>query len=204
MVGLTGGIGSGKTTVSECFRTFGATLIDADEVSRALTAAHAAGSRAVADAFGPYVLDSAGALDRAAMRRLIFTDANARKRLESILHPIIRAEMLRQLSAVPPTAPYVLWIVPLLVEHRAAHHHCHRLLVVDCDEALQIARVQARGGLTQDEATAMLKAQTARTTRVAAADDVLPNNGTREEIAPKVQKLDTMYRMLSASMLREA
>lgn len=197
-VGLTGGIGSGKTTVANLFNTYGATLIDADAVSHALTGPNATGTHAIESAFGPQMLSETGALNRAAMRELVFAQPEARRQLESILHPLIRTEMFRQLDAAV-SAPYVLWIVPLLVEHIDAHAHCHRILVVDCDPETQLARLQSRSGIGDAQARAMLASQTSRETRLHHADDVIDNTRDLVHLEPHVKMLDHFYRSVATA-----
>jgi dephospho-CoA kinase len=171
-------------------------LIDADEVSRAMTGANGEGSRAIAQAFGSqYVLPN-GELDRAATRNLVFGNPTAKATLEAILHPLIRAEMQAQLKAIDRRVPYVLWVVPLLVEHLDSHRHCARICVVDCDEETQIKRVQARSALSREEIVRIIRAQASREQRLSVAHDIIDNSGAIEQLTPQIQKLDTMYRSL--------
>lgn len=175
-VGLTGGIGSGKSTVADCFAAHGVAVIDTDVIARQLTRPGGAALDAIRTAFGAAVMGADGALDRTALRRLVFADAAARHRLEAILHPLIRRRVDEALAAA--AAPYALIVIPLLVETGGYRDLLDRVLVVDCPEPLQIARVVARSGLEQDEVQAIIAAQAERGERLAAADDVIVNTDT--------------------------
>lgn len=199
VVGLTGGIGSGKSTVSEQFRTYAATLIDADELSRALTAPGGAAIAPIADVFGSKIISADGSLDRKAMREMVFTNPAARQQLEGVLHPLIRQAMFAQLAQANP-AQFVLWIVPLLAEHRAQHSHCHRILVVDCPVTTQVERVCARGGLTRAAAQAMVDAQCSREARLAVADDIVDNSGDVGALAQPIRRLAGLYHQLNLDL----
>ena len=192
-VGLTGGIASGKSTVMRLFEALGAVTIDTDEVAREVVRPGTAGLAAVVQAFGAGILTTAGALDRAAMRRRILADAAARKRLESILHPLIRARTLALLEAA--TGPYVIVAVPLLVE-TGFSELVHRVLVVDCPVDVQLARLIGRDGVSEPEARAAIAAQTDRTTRLAVADDVIDNSAGLEKLSPQVEALHERYRAM--------
>jgi dephospho-CoA kinase len=192
VVGLTGGIGSGKTTVAQLFAELGAAVIDTDAIAHELTSAGGAAMPAIASAFGKAMLREDGSLDRAAMRRLCFSDPAARKRLEAILHPLIRGESLARCRRAKD-APYALLVVPLLIESGACREQVRRVLVVDCDEARQIARVVARSALSEEEVRVILAAQASRAERLAAADDVLPNTGARDELRTGVSALHRRY-----------
>lgn len=199
VVGLTGGIGSGKSAVAERFAAKGAAVVDTDAIAHALTGPGGAAMAAIGAAFGPEVVRADGALDRPAMRRLAFADPAARQRLEAILHPLIRAESDRQAKAAADH-PYVLLVVPLLVESGTYRERCQRILVVDCPEAVQIARVMARNGLAEAEVRAILAAQASRAERLAAADDVIVNDGALEALEPRIDALDRDYRRLAAAL----
>lgn len=191
VVGLTGGIGSGKSTVADLFVARGVPLVDTDAIAHELTAPGGAAMPALLDAFGPAIADAAGALDRAAMRRLAFADPLARSRLEGILHPLIRSLSAQRCQAA--AAPYVILAVPLLVESGSYRERCQCILVVDCPESLQIERVMARSGLSVEEARAILAAQASREQRLAIADDVLVNDGERAMLDPQVAALHLKY-----------
>lgn len=197
VVGLTGGIGSGKSTVAEMFRRLGATIIDTDAISHDLTRPGAEGFEAIVAAFGPGVLDREGRLDRAALRRRVFADEEARRRLEGILHPLIRREVKRALGQAG--GPYVILVVPLFVETGTYRELVDRLLVVDCPEAEQVRRTMARSGLSEEEVRAIMAAQADRATRLAAADDVLTNRGDLAALESAVRALDRRYRTLAGS-----
>lgn len=191
IVGLTGGIGSGKSAAAECFRERGIAIVDADAVAHELTAAGGAAMAAIADAFGKAVLTPEGALDRAAMRKLAFAEPEARLRLEQILHPRIRHICDERCAAA--TSPYALLVVPLLVESGRHKERCQRLVVVDCPEETQIARVMARNGMTRAEVKRIMATQATRAQRLAAADDVIDNSGTPAMLAPQVAVLHDKY-----------
>ncbi len=194
VVGLTGGIGSGKSTVADLFAERGAALVDTDRIAHELTGPQGRAMPAIAAAFGPDVMRADGALDRAAMRRRVFDDPASKARLEAILHPLIRAESDARCAAAH-AAPYVLLAVPLLVEAGADGYRARvdRILVVDCAEAVQVARVMARSGLSADEVCAIMAAQATRAARRAVADDLVLNDDGLESLAPQVEKLHRKY-----------
>ena len=195
VVGLTGGIGSGKTTVADLFAARGAAIVDTDLIAHALTGAGGEAIPAIRDAFGAGagVLAADGRLDRAAMRALAFADPSARARLEAILHPLIREQSERECQAAS-TAPYVLLVVPLLIESPVFRARVDRILVVDCDEAVQRRRVMARSGLGEDEVQAIMDVQATRAERLAAADDVVNNDVDHDAEAPVlVQQVEVLH-----------
>jgi len=196
VVGLTGGIGSGKTTVADRFASLGAAVVDTDAIAHELTTAGGAAMPAIAAAFGERVMLADGALDRAAMRRLVFSDGAAKNRLEAIVHPLIRDESEARCRAAI-AAPYVLVVVPLLVESGFFRARFARILVVDCDAATQLARVMARNGLSADEVRAIMATQASRAERLAAADDVIDNSGDRDAVNAQITALDQRYRQLA-------
>jgi dephospho-CoA kinase len=200
VVGLTGGIGSGKSTVADLFVQRGVTLVDTDAIAHALTAPGGAAIPALQKAFGEHLLCANGGLDRVAMRRLVFTDASAKARLETILHPMIRAESDRLCAAAQ--SPYVVLAVPLLVESGTYRQRCDRILVVDCDEATQVARVMARNGMTESEVRSIIAAQATREVRLAAADDVVDNSGAPETLPAIVEKLHQTYLQSALSKVK--
>jgi dephospho-CoA kinase len=194
VIGLTGGIGSGKSTVAALFAARGATVVDTDEIARALTTAQGEAMPALAEAFGPALLASDGALDRAAMRAIAFADPAARARLETILHPLIRAGAGRAIESA--RGDYVLLAVPLLFETRSQLPQVARTLVVDCPEELQVARTMARSGLDEAEVRRIMETQWPRWRRLQCADDVISNAGDIDSLAPQVEALDRRYRLL--------
>jgi len=196
IVGLTGGIGSGKSAVAEGFARLGAAVVDTDRIAHALTAPGGAAMAQIEAAFGSAVIAADGALDRAAMRELAFSDAAARARLEAILHPLIRSESARLCAAAQ--APYVVLVVPLLIESGNWRERCDRLCVVDCPEALQIERVHARSALPEAQIRAIMAAQASRAERLAVADDVIDNSGSLAELAPQIEALHRRYLTLAA------
>ena len=174
-IGLTGGIGSGKSVVAGMLTSRGATLIDTDAISRRLTAAGGAAMPALKASFGDSLVGADGALDRAAMRALAFSDATARQRLESLLHPRIGAEALREAAAA--TGPVVVFDVPLLAESRHWRERVDRVLVIDCSAATQIERVLLRPGWSRDLAERVIAGQASRPLRRGVADAVVFNDG---------------------------
>ncbi|APV48808.1 dephospho-CoA kinase [Betaproteobacteria bacterium GR16-43] len=190
VVGLTGGIGSGKSTVAQRLARLGASVIDADEISRSLTAAQGAAIPALRAAFGPEVLGPDGALDRKAMRALAFSDPGSRARLEAILHPLIRAASDR--AQAEATGPYVVLVVPLLFE-TGGEARAWRTLVVDVSEAEQVARVRHRSGLPEVEVRSIMATQWPRWRRLQLADDVVCNAGPEEDLDPQCERLHAMY-----------
>ena len=194
IVGLTGGIGSGKSAAAEAFARLGAVVVDADAVAHALTAPGGAAMPAIAAAFGDRVVAEDGRLDRAAMRSLAFGDPDARKRLEAILHPMIGAETQRRCeAALAAGAPYVVLEVPLLVESGHYRQRVQRVAVVDCDDEVRIARVMVRNGLSRAEVARIMATQASREARLAAADDVIDNHGSLENLATQVNALHAQY-----------
>lgn len=172
-LGLTGGIGSGKTKVADMLAEFGATVIDTDAIAHALTASGGQAISPIQAAFGDGAITSAGTLDRDYMRKLVFEDPSQRKRLESILHPLIALEVERQ--AKQATGCYVVFVVPLLVESGRWADRVDRVCVVDCEPQTQIERVQARSGLAPERIEQIMNAQASREQRLARADDVIDN-----------------------------
>ena len=200
IVGLTGGIGSGKTTVANLFAELGVTIVDADAIAHALTAVGGAALPAIVEAFGADALAASGALDRARMRERVFADADAKARLEAILHPLIGAAcMARCRGELDAGAPYVLLVVPLLVESAAYRERVDRLLVVDCAEAKQVARVMARSQLSEAAVRAIMATQASRAERLAAADDVIANDGEARELVAPVAALHALYLKLGGA-----
>lgn len=191
IVGLTGGIGSGKSAAAECFRGHGIVIVDADVVAHELTGPGGAAMAAIAEAFGSAMITPDGALDRAAMRTLAFAEPDTRVRLEQILHPRIRRICDERCAAAD--SPYALLVVPLLIESGRHKERCQRLVVVDCPEEIQIARVMARNGMTRAEVERIMAAQATRAQRLAAADDVIDNSGSPQTLAPQVAALHDKY-----------
>jgi dephospho-CoA kinase len=176
-LGLTGGIGSGKSTVAAMLAKLGATVLDADAVSRSVTAPHGLALAAIAENFGANFIDGTGALDRDRMRALVFTDASARQRLEAIIHPLVAEETNRQASAaIQSGASCLVFDVPLLVESKRWRKQVDEVLVVDCLEATQVARVTARNALSAAQVTAVMAQQASRQQRLTAADVVIFND----------------------------
>jgi len=194
-IGLTGGIGSGKSTVAQLFARRGVPVIDTDVIAREVVEPGQPAIAEIERAFGREVLDDAGRLDRAALRRRVFDDPAARARLEAILHPRIRAEVERRLAALE--APYCLVVVPLLVETNFVDL-IDRVLVVDADEALQIARTSARDAVPPESVERVMAAQASRAERLARADDVIRNDGTLSDLEREVERLHARYLAMAA------
>jgi dephospho-CoA kinase len=190
-VGLTGGIGSGKSTVAERFGALGVTIVDADVAAHRLTAPGGAAIAAIRDAFGDHFIAADGALDRAAMRAHVFADSAERRRLEAILHPMIRVACDRACEAA--TSAYVILVVPLLFESRNRAATVQRTLVVACDESVQIARVMSRSGLSLGEVKAIIATQLPAAERIALADDVIDNSGAATALDAPIAALHRRY-----------
>ncbi len=193
-IGLTGGVASGKTTIANLFADAGAVVLDADVIAREVVEPGEPALAALVEALGDDILGSDGGLDRALLRRRLFGDETLRRRVESILHPAILAELGRR--SADAGGPYQLLVIPLLVESDLAGI-VDRVLVVDCPVERQIERLVQRDGETREGAGAMLAAQVSRKTRLAAADDVIVNDGTITDLATRVADLDRKYRLLA-------
>jgi dephospho-CoA kinase len=193
-VGLTGGIGSGKSTVADRLGALGAAVVDTDEISRALTGPGGEAIERLREAFGARFIAADGALDRDAMRELVFEDATSKDRLEAILHPAIRTAANRAIEAA--RGDYVVVVVPLLFETRGFLDRVARTLVVDCPEALQVDRTVARSHLAPERVRAIMRAQWPRWRRLQAADDVIWNGGEPAALGSQCERLHAAYRRL--------
>lgn len=191
VVGLTGGIGSGKSTVADGFARRGITVVDTDLIAHQLTAAGGAAMPAIAAEFGDSVISTDGSLDRHAMREKVFSNPAARQQLEHLLHPMIRAESDRQCDHAD--SAYVILSVPLLIESGSYQQRCNRICVVDCSPETQIKRVKLRSQLSEDRIRSILDVQVDRATRLAAADDVIDNEGEVEHLDPQIAVLHARY-----------
>lgn len=192
-IGLTGGIGSGKSTVASIFSKCGAIVIDADAISRQVTAPGGIATRPVAEEFGAHMIRPDGAMDRDLMRQLVFDDQDARRRLEAIIHPLVRQETVRQYKeAAGAGSPCVIFDLPLLVESGRRRQQLDQVVVVDCSEATQIRRVIARSGLTSEAVEKIIKGQASREQRLSAADVIIHNEGI------SLEALDREIRQLAA------
>lgn len=190
-VGLTGGIGSGKSTVAALFAALGVPVIDTDAISHQLTRPNGAAIPAIRSVFGNEYIDHSGALDRAKMRQLVFSDATAKISLEKILHPLIFAEA--QTQAESCSAPYVLIVVPLLFETVHFKDLMDRTLTVDCNDETQIARISKRKGMNESAARTIMSQQLSRTERLAQSDDIISNEGDISMLNGQVDKLNQRY-----------
>ena len=195
VVGLTGGIGSGKSAAAEEFARLGATIVDTDAIAHELTAAGGAAIPAIEKLLGKEALLPSGAMDRAAVRERVFKDPSARKALEALLHPLIREESRRRIAAAP--GPYVVHVIPLLVESGDYRLRVDRVLVIDASEATRLARVRGRG-LPEEQVRAIMASQASRDARLAAADDVIGNDGTLDALRKEVARLHRSYLELAA------
>ncbi|MEO8401031.1 MAG: dephospho-CoA kinase [Gammaproteobacteria bacterium] len=190
VIGLTGGIGSGKTTVANLFAQKGVTIIDTDKLSRDLTLPDSPALKQISDKFGREILLANGALDRARLRKIIFADETNRLWLEQLLHPLIRIEMKRQ--AEESESPYCIVVIPLLFE-TDRNPLIQRVLVVDASEESQLTRTLQRDGSSDAEVAAILKTQVDREKRLGLADDVIRNDGGLDELILQVKKLHEFY-----------
>jgi dephospho-CoA kinase len=197
---ITGGIGSGKTAVSDLLQAHGAAVVDTDVISRNLTAPGGAAMPALVARFGADVAAADGGLDRDRMRALVFGDPEAKRSLESILHPMIRLEAFRQVEAA--RTPYVVLVVPLLVESNAYRDIADRVLVVDCPEAIQIERTMRRSGLAREQVERIVQAQAPRSARLALADDVVVNDAGLDGLTAAVERLHMHYLQWAAEKSR--
>ena len=196
VVGLTGGIGSGKSAAADEFARLGAAVVDTDVIARELTEPGGAALAHIKALFGEAFVAPSGAMDRKRMREHVFADAAAKRALEELLHPMIRAEAERRIAQA--AAPYVVYVVPLLIESGSYRKRVDRVLVVDAPPALQLARVRARSGLAEAEVRAIMASQLSRAARLAAADDVIDNGGTIQALRNQVAALHAKYLKLAA------
>ena len=190
VVGLTGGIGSGKSAAADEFAALGATLVDTDVIAHELTGRGGGAIPEIQKIFGKDFV-AEGALDRKRMREHVFADAAAKKQLEQLLHPMIREESARRIARA--SGPYVVHVVPLLIESPDYRRRVNRVLVVDAPEETQVERVRARSGLSSDEVRSIMRTQVSRAERLAAADDVIDNGGTRDALRKQVGALHQKY-----------
>lgn len=194
-VGLTGGIGSGKTVVAELFAARGVAVVDTDHIARRLTASGGIAIAAIRAQFGNAFFTPAGAMDRAKMRETVFTNPAAKKQLESILHPLIRSET--EQAGLLARGAYLMLVIPLLVETETWKQQTSRVLVVDCTEQQQVMRVMQRNALTKAQVHAIMATQASREARLAAADDVIVNEGERGALLPQIDRLHALYSSLA-------
>lgn len=201
VVAVTGGIGSGKTTIANQFAALGIDVVDADVIARDVVEPGAPALAAIATYFGPDVIAPDGQLDRRGLRERVFSDPNAKAWLNALLHPLIRQEMLRQCASA--RSPYCLLVVPLLVENKLTGL-ANRVLVIDVDEATQIERTCRRDGVSAEQAKAIIAAQASRSQRLAAADDVIDNhNGSQMAIKTRILALHETYLAFASQQPRQ-
>ena len=192
-VGLTGGIGSGKSTVADLFAAHGVPLVDTDLIAHRITAPHGIAMPQIAAEFGDSFVAADGSLDRARMRTLVFSDDGARKRLEGITHPLIRAETEREQREAQ--GPYVIVVVPLLVESGSWKTRVNRVLTVDCSVETQISRVISRNGYSREQVLAIIARQATREARLAAADDIIDNDNDNAPLDALKTQVDAQHRV---------
>lgn len=194
-IGLTGGIGSGKSTVADLFAAHGVAVIDTDLIAHQLTAAGGRAIEAIKLAFGSGFIMASGAMDRIKMREAVFANPSEKKRLEAILHPLIRAET--EHAAAQAEGAYIMFVVPLLVESGLWKQRVSRILAIDCSEATQIRRVMQRNNLTEQQVRAIMATQASREARLAVADDIVINDSDTTTLIAQVQRLHDLYLSLA-------
>lgn len=190
VVGLTGGIGSGKSAAADAFAELGATVVDTDAIARELTGKGGAAVPGIEQLFGSGFVDQ-GVMNRKKVRDLVFADPAAKRALEALLHPMIREVSSQRIAAA--AGPYVVHVVPLLIESPDYRSRVDRVLVVDCPEEIQVARVRARSALSEDEVRSIIRTQVSRAERLAAADDVIDNHGPIDALRKQVAALHKKY-----------
>ena len=198
-VGLTGGIASGKSTAAKFFAALGVPILDSDQIAREVVEPGQPPLEHLVERFGPSILTPDGHLDRPALRNLVFSDPKARADLEALTHPAIGAAMEARSAAAG--GPYQILVIPLLVE-KSLSAHVDRVLVIDCDEALQIRRLSQRDGSTREQAEAILRVQAPRAVRLKAADDVISNDADIDSMRKQVAALHPRYLKLAAQARR--
>lgn len=196
-VGLTGGIGSGKSTVAHLFANLGVTVIDADLIAREVTAPRSEGLATIMKCFGDKVFTAQGELDRKKLRDIIFADSEAKTQVENLLHPLIVQAMRKQIAAAPP--PYCLAVIPLLTESTLSFDFLNRICVVDAPVELQLQRAAQRDQVTESAIAAIIASQSSREERLKSADDVILNQGNLHDLETQVKKLHQRYLQLAGS-----
>jgi dephospho-CoA kinase len=192
VLALTGGIGSGKSTATQTFSALGVPVVDLDVIAHTLTATGGALVAQIAIEFGSEFITEGGALNRPLMRALVFTQPEARAKLNALMHPAIFEEAREQLMNLA-ASPYVVLAIPLLQESQRYTSYINHVLVIDCDESLQLARVIQRSGLSEQEAQKIIDAQSSRQSRIDMADSVIINNGSRQEFEEKIEQFHKNY-----------
>jgi dephospho-CoA kinase len=200
VIGLTGGIGSGKSAAASIFAEFGASVVDTDVIAHGLTQPNGVAMPAITEAFGKNYIDDSGGLNRVAMRTLVFSQPHAKRQLEEILHPLIGVAVNDLLEQA--TGLYHILVVPLLIESGSYRDQVDRILVVDCNEQMQLTRAMTRIGLTEGIVRAIMASQASRTERLAVADDVINNDGDLAELRAKVYVLHQHYMALTTELNR--
>ncbi len=195
IIGLTGGIGCGKTSASKRFSELGVCVIDTDQISHRLTQRGGSAIIEIRRGFGESFITKEGSLDRERMRTLVFNDESARRKLESILHPLIQTEAFQIATSAPP--PYIVMVVPLLLETPGYRDRIDRILTVDCEEKSQIKRTMKRNGFSEQEVRSIMSAQVMRQDRIQKSDDVIINDGDLAHLEGLVDSLHLKYLSLS-------
>jgi dephospho-CoA kinase len=203
-VGLTGGIGSGKSLIADEFARLGAHVVDTDAIAHALTAPGGDAIEPIRARFGSAFIDKSGALDRARMRALVFRDTAARRALEGILHPLVRGAAEADAERAPLVAAYLVLVIPLLIESRTWESRVNRVLVIDCAIESQLARLQRRSGLDESSAQAIIASQATRAERLNAADDILVNESSTAAARGRVARLHALYGQLARREMRHS
>jgi dephospho-CoA kinase len=195
-IGLTGGIGSGKTTASNLFLELGIPVIDADKISHSLVKKDQPALSEIEKTFGSAIINPDGSLDRDRLRDIVFSNSDKKKLLESILHPLVYKEIRRQIETLD--SPYVILSIPLLLE-TGMQHLVDRVLVIDCPVETQIKRVKQRNRITEEKIRSIINAQIPRTQRITAANDIIDNSGSASKLAEQIKKLHNLYLSLCES-----
>ena len=203
-IGLTGGIGSGKSLIAAEFARLGAHVVDTDAIAHTLTAPDGDAIEQIRGRFGSEFIDKSGALDRGRMRELVFRDAAARRALEQILHPLIHSAVEADTERTPVAAAYVVLVIPLLIESHTWQSRVNRVLVIDCAIESQIVRLRRRNGLDESSARAIIASQATRAERLQAADDILVNESSTAAARARVARLNALYGQLARSEQRRS
>ncbi len=203
VLGITGGIAAGKTCVTDTLRDLGCTVIDADTESRLLTAAEGNAIPAISTVFGREFIAEDGSMNRAKMRALVFSDPAARQKLENIIHPMVQENIRKKLNSSSGSAPYKVLVTPLLPSLLFLRPALSRILVIDVPQEVQISRLMQKRNLTEETAAAIIRAQSSRKERLAAADDVIFNTGTEAELQKAVSALHSLYAEEAAQLQKK-
>lgn len=202
IIGLTGGIGCGKSCATKFFAAQGTSIIDTDEIAHELTLSEGKAINVIKETFGSEFISKNGSLDRSKMRKLVFSDEASRQKLETILHPLIYHEVIRRVSLA--TSAYIIIVIPLLLETAVFQKLVHRILVIDCTEQSQISRTVARSNLSEQEVRAIMTTQIPREERLKQADDIIVNNQDLDYLHKQVEMLHLKYLALTKDKLNKS